>query len=83
MTLLEMIQHGSVRIKASVILERPFATKAIPDMSMVVHDTRISRPSDEARVMLPYVFNQIGCTPEHIAVICASVVLHWSDVIFQ
>ena len=56
---------------------------SVQDMSMAVRDTRISRPSDEAGVMLPYVFNQISCTPELIAIVCASVVFHWSDVIFQ
>lgn len=34
MALFEMLQHGFVRIKASVILERSFATEAIPH----VHD---------------------------------------------
>ena len=63
-----------------MILERSFAIKAIPDMSMAVRDTRISRPSDEAGVMLPYVFNQIGCTPELIAIVCASVAFYWPDV---
>ena len=82
MTLLEMIQHGFVRIKASVILERLFAIAVIPDMSMVVCDTRASRPSDKAGVMLSNVFNEISCAPEIIAIVCASVI-HWSDIMFH